>query len=216
MTVEHHHKDEALIVRSYKSVLQSVKKVPPRAAWLIAVVVLLVAVLVGSWFYFTTSATAAASAVWLSWWENAQTSSPADLDKFAKDAAHQGTIQARFARAEAADRRMQEAVPHLGAPTPADRAEAVAQINEARTAYEDLVKESGDAPALMQQCLMGAAKANEVLGDLDKAKQFYQQLAHDHAATALGKEAEARVKALDDDNAKATMAALAHEYAPQK
>ena len=207
-----HHKDEDnLLTQSYKSILQAVKKPPSRTTWLVLVAVLLAAALVGSWFWFTSSATASSSAVWLQKMETPRTA--ADLEKFAQNSDHQGTVAGRFALAEAARRQMQ-AVANLGDVT--QRANALADIGKARDTYEKLVKESGDTPALMQESLMGAAKANETLGDLGKAKQFYQQLAKDYGNTALGREADARLKALDDENAKKVMETLKDEFAPSR
>src|SRR5439155_708872 len=82
-----------------------------------------------------------------------------------------------------------------------------------RETYERLAHESGDNDALLEQSLMGAAKANETLGDVGKAKQFYQQLAQ-HSKSVLAREAEARAKALDDENTKKEIETLAGEFAP--
>ena len=54
----------------------------------------------------------------------------------------------------------------------------------------------------MQESLMGAAKANKMLGDPDKAHQFYERLAKESPPSPLTREAEARLKALDDPNTK--------------
>ncbi len=104
-----------------------------------------------------------------------------------------------------------QAVVNLGS---VGRTQAGPQIQKARDSYEKLVRESGDTPALMQESLMGAGKANELLGDLDKAHQFYQQLAKDYPNTTLGREADARLKALDDPNSKKEIDALAAEFKP--
>ncbi len=209
MTVEHHHKeDDSLIAEWWKSVLKTVKTPPSRATWLVLIVVLLVAALVGSWFWFTASASATNSELWLKKYETPPTT--ADLERFAQDPNQQGSVQAHYALAETARMQMQ-AVVNLGS---VGRTQAGPQIQKARDAYEKLVRESGDTPALMQESLMGAAKANELLGDLDKAHQFYQQLARDYPNTALAKEADARLKALDDPNSKKEIDALAAEFKP--
>jgi hypothetical protein len=212
MAVQHHHKaDETLIARSFKSVMQAVKKPPSRTTWLILIVALLVVVLAGSWFYFTSSATASSSSLWLDWMQKSESGSPAALEKVGQDSGQQSSLQARFAQAEAADRRMQDAVAQLGSVI--ERIAAVKEIETARDTYERLVRESGDNDALLEQSLMGAAKANETLGDVGKAKQFYQQLAQ-HSKSVLAREAEARANALKDENTKKEIESLAGEFAP--
>lgn len=213
MTVEHHHKgDETLIAKWLKDFKQAAKTPPSRTTWLVLIALVLAAVLAGSWYYFTSTATASSSGLWLKKYETPPVA--ANLDRLAQDPAAQGSVQARFAQAEAAGLRMRKAVALLGSAT--DRDNAVKEIVQARDAYQKLILESGDVPTLMQQSLMGAAKANEALGDLGKAKQYYSQLTRDYGATALGKEAEARSKALDDENAKKEMETLASEFAPSK
>ena len=188
MTVEHHKGDETLIARSMKSVVDVVKTPPSRTTWLLIVAVLLIGVLIGVWFIFTASATAASSALWV---KLDQTPSD-DLVKFAHNAGNEHTVQARFALAKAARLDMQS-VAYLGSNV--DRNAALKQIEEARSKYQKLVEESGDTPALMQESLMGAAKTNEILNDLGKAKQFYERLAHDYPNSVFGKEAADRIKA---------------------
>jgi arsenate reductase-like glutaredoxin family protein len=206
MTVEHHKAEETLIARSMKSVADVVKTPPSRTTWLVVVAVLLVGVLIGAWFFFTASATSASSALWI---KLDQTPGD-DLMKFAHSPNSERTVQARFALAKAARLDMQS-VAYLG--SNADRKEAVAKIEEARSTYQKLVEESGDTPALMQESLMGAAKTNEILNDLAKAKRYYERLAHDYPNTVFGKEAADRVKALSDDEEKKAVEALSTQFA---
>ncbi len=198
-----HHKDEeSLLARWYKDFLTAVKQPPSKSTWLLLVVVLLAAVLIGSWFWFTSSSNASSSELWLKKFQTPPT--PADLEKFAEDPSQKASVQARFALVESARRRM-AAVADLGSDA---RAKAAPEITKAKDIYEELVRDSGDTPALMQESLFGAAKANEALGDLAKARQFYAQLAKDYKDTVLGREADARIKALDEDAAKKDMQAL--------
>ena len=206
MTVEHHKGEETLIARSMKSVADVVKTPPSRTAWLVIVAVLLVGVLIGAWFLFTASATTSSSALWI---KLDQTPSD-DLVKFAHNANNERSVQARFALAKAARLDMQN-VASLGSNT--DRKEAVAKIEEARSTYQKLVEESGDTPALMQESLMGAAKTNEILNDLPKAKRYYERLAHDYPNSVFGKEAADRIKVLSDDEGRKDVEALSAQFA---
>src|ERR1700736_2453749 len=161
MTAEHHHKqDEPLTARSFKEFLQTVKTPPSRTTWLVLVVALLVVALVGTWFYLSSTATASSSGLWL----KLDQAGGDDLEKFAADPGHQGSVQGRFAQAEAARRDLSRplladeaghvldpggAVALLGSST--YRGKALEEIDKARAAYEKLVEKSGDTPALMQE-----------------------------------------------------------------
>jgi hypothetical protein len=206
MTVEHHKGEETLIARSMKSVVDVVKTPPSRTTWVVIVVVILIGVLIGAWVLFNASATASSSALWL---KLDQTPSD-DLAKFAHSPNSERTVQARFALAKAARLDMQS-VAYLGSNT--DRNAAVQKIEEARSTYQKLVEESGDTPALMQESLMGAAKTNEILNDLPKAKRYYERLAHDYPNSVFGKEAADRVKVLSDDEGKQHLESLSAQFA---
>jgi hypothetical protein len=217
MTVEHHKEDETLIAKSLKSFLEAAKAPPSRTTWMVLIGALLVAVLIGSWLFFTSTAAASSSALWL----KLNQTPPADLTKFAQESGQQGTIQARFATAMNARRDMTW-VADLGSEFPPDaegrtpRDKAIQHITSARDAYQKLAQESGGVDALLQESLMGAGTANEILGDPDKAKEQYKRLATEFPNTALGKEAAERVKALDDESSKKEIKTLAAEFAPPK
>jgi arsenate reductase-like glutaredoxin family protein len=206
MTVEHHKADETLITRSMKSVADAVKTPPSRTTWLVVVAVLLIGVLIGAWFLFTASATSSSSALWL---KLDQTSGD-DLVKFAHSPNSERTVQARFALAKAARLEMQN-VAYLGSNI--DRKDAVQKIEDARSTYQKLVEESGDTPALMQESLMGAAKTNEILNDLAKAKRYYERLAHDYPNSVFGKEAADRIKVLSDEEGEKDVESLSAQFA---
>jgi hypothetical protein len=210
MKATHPKEEKSLLTRSFHRFLQAVKKPPSRTTWLVLVVLVLVAVLVGSWFWFIYNGNAASSELWREYAETPRT--PSDLERFGNDPTHKGSVQARYALADAAGLLMRS-TEKLGDLTQADQARA--DVTKARDIYEGLMRDSGDVPDLMQKSLLGAAKANEVLGDLGKAKAEYQQLAKDYKDTTPGQIADARIKALDDANAKAAMDAIAAAYPPR-
>ncbi len=166
--------------------------------------------LIGVWFYFTATATAASSTLWT----KLDLTGGADLQKFAQESNHQNTVQGRWAEVRAARLDMQD-VALLGGSN-AERDKAATEIEGARAIYQKLVQEAGDTPSLMQESLMGLAKSNEILGDLGKAKQYYDQLARDYPKTALGQQAQQRSKALDDPDVKDQIQTLAAEFAAPK
>jgi hypothetical protein len=69
-------------------------------------------------------------------------------------------------------------------------------LEEAASLYEGLVGESDDPAVLVQEALMGAARARECLGDLGKAEQLYTQLRDKYPQSARGKEAAAALDRL--------------------
>jgi len=213
MTVEHHHKhkdDETLLERSLRKAADFAKTPPSRTTWLVLVCLALAGTLIGVWFYFTATAAASSSTLWT----GLDLTGRADLQKFAQEANHQNTVQGRWAQVRAARLDMQD-VSLLGGSN-SDRDRATTEIEEARSIYQKLVQEAGDTPPLMQESLMGLAKSNEIRGDLDKAKQYYDQLARDYPKTVLGQEAQERSKALDDPDVKDQVQTLAAEFAAPK
>lgn len=209
MPVEHHHKtNEGLLTHSLNRAVEFAKTPPSRTTWLVLVCLLLAGTLVGVWFYFTGTATASSSALWT----KLDLSTGDDLTKFAHD--QENSVQGRYARILAARKDMQD-VALLGGPN-VEREEAARKIEDARAIYQKLADEAGDTPALMQESLMGAAKTNEILGDLDKARHYYDRLANEHPKTALGQEAKDRRAALDDPDTKDQVQTLAAELAAPK
>ena len=206
MTVQHHKEDETLITRSMKSVADVVKTPPSRTTWLVVVGVLLIGVLIGAWFFLSWSATSASSALWI----KLDQTSDDDLVKFAHNSNNEHKVQARFALVKSARLEMQN-VANLGANT--YRKDAVQKIEDARTIYQKLVEESGDTPALMQESLMGAAKTNEILNNLDKAKGYYKRLADNYPNSVFGKEAAERIKVLSDEDGKKNLESLSAQFA---
>lgn len=212
MTVEHHHKhkdDETLLERSLRKAADFAKTPPSRTTWLVLVCLVLAGTLIGVWFYFTAAAAASSSSLWT----GLDLTPRADLQKFAQEPNHQNTVQGRWADVRAARLDMQD-VALLGGSN-SDRDKATTEIKSARDIYQKLVQEAGDTPPLMQESLMGSAKSNEILGDLDKAKQYYDQLARDYPKSALGQDAQQRSKALDDPETMGQIQTLAAEFAAQ-
>jgi hypothetical protein len=79
-----------------------------------------------------------------------------------------------------------------------DRAAAQGNLKEARDIYAKLVRDCRDDPILMQECLMGEAKAKESLGDLDGALTAYLTLLNDYKDGYLAQEAEEHKEQLQD------------------
>jgi hypothetical protein len=94
------------------------------------------------------------------------------------------------------------------------RAEAIDNIENAKTAYEEAIPQCSDAPLLAQEAMMGAAKAEESLmgipkadspgemrGTLERALELYQKLADTYPDSFQGKAASQRAQELRDKGA---------------
>jgi tetratricopeptide (TPR) repeat protein len=93
----------------------------------------------------------------------------------------------------------------------ADREQALSDLREARKLYADLAADSSvrDSHALLgAEALMGVAKADESLGDLDKALDGYKAVVKAYPKGALHDEAEQRVNYLNDADNRGRLKAL--------
>jgi tetratricopeptide (TPR) repeat protein len=112
---------------------------------------------------------------------------------------------AQFDRARVLLRRGLE---HLYSP---DRDSALADLREARKLYGDLAADAfirDSHPLLAEEAMMGAAKADESLGDLDKALEGYKNLVKTFPKGALHEEADKRATYLADADNRARIKAL--------
>jgi hypothetical protein len=189
--------------------IQGIKEGPSRGTVLFIGVIAAAILLYGAFRYFANSSEAANSARWLLLDE---ISSTAQLDSFVKEKDVQDTMPGRVGRFQLARTNLLEGIRKLGF----SRSSGIDAIQEAATLYEKLIDESSKVPLLQQQALMGAAKANEALGDLDKARGFYQKLAQSHKDSVLGKEAEEQLTRLGAETANKDLAELVKEYANPK
>jgi hypothetical protein len=115
--------------------------------------------------------------------------------------ANRGTTAARTARFEEARYRLEFGVKNLG--NKGQYPYAVENLKKARTKYDELAAESRDTPVLVQEAMMGAAKAEEALaassdGSIEKAVELYERLAKATPSSFQTKAAEERAKALKD------------------
>jgi hypothetical protein len=188
--------------------IQGMKEGPSRGTVLFLIAAGLVVILVLAWRYFATSAEESDSARWLRWDSLA---SPEQLKNFGDDKDVQGHVQGRLARLEEARRDLYDGLRDIGV-VGAARTQAPESIKKSAELYDALVNEFSDKPLLHQQTLMGAAKAHESLGDYEKARSFYQQLAQKYGSTVLGKEAADQMKRLETGEQNGDLQALREEF----
>ncbi|HEY7156628.1 MAG TPA: hypothetical protein VH575_21850 [Gemmataceae bacterium] len=187
--------------------IQGMKEGPSRSTVLFLVAIGLILLLILVWRYFSSSAEESASARWLQWDNLA---SPEQLKKFAENKEAQEHTPGRLARLAEARRALYDGLRNLG--DTVGRAEALKNIRSAADLYGKLANELADKPLLHQQVLMGAAKAYESLGEIDQARNFYQQLAEKYAKTNLGEEASEQLKRLEAAEQNGDLKALREEY----
>ncbi len=189
---------------------------------IVLAVVLFAAVVILGWRYYARTTSEGRSAMWVA------VDFATDEDRLRtiiKE--HPGSEAARIARFHLARAEMQDALSRLASPNSEERRKAGDRLQEVRSQYAELAKEVTDEPVLVQEALMGVAKADEVLasvpkadndnemrGSLEQALASYQDLAKRYPDTFLGKEAAQRAKELSEHatQVKAFYIALSKEH----
>lgn len=158
------------------------------------------------WRYYSDATSRTRSAQW-SAVEEAFTAD--DLERIIKE--NPGTVAARTAKFHLNRFRMDEALAGIGGPTREEREKAADTLVEVRDRYSDLIRESANQPELVQEAMMGVARADEVLAavpqkentnepraKLDTARTAYEELAKKYPDSFLGKQAAKRAAELAD------------------
>jgi predicted negative regulator of RcsB-dependent stress response len=180
--------------------LRNAKEGPSRQVLVIWGVVLLAAAIGLGWWYFSRHSEQENSA------ENRDLQEATTRDDYKKIAdAHPNTPAGRMARLQLARMSLREGLEHIYSGLSDDRANARSRLEEARDSYRQLATDFKDSPIIVQQCLMGEAKAQESLGQLDDALAVYQRLANEYPDSALGKEAKERVAFLQNADHRAEL-----------
>jgi tetratricopeptide (TPR) repeat protein len=184
------------LAKTLGQTIQGLKEGPSRTVLVVVVLVALAALLVGTWLYFSSASKNADSALWYQWDGLATTE---QLDSFLKNKELDETAQGRLSRYLAARRDLYEGLRSLGQ----DSKSAQGDLKKAAEQYSKLAAEPAKVPSLNQEALLGAAQAYEALGDYDKAKGFYSQLAEKYKDTLQGHHAQQQLDRLNNaDNQK--------------
>jgi len=117
------------------------------------------------------------------------------LEEFAKQNA--GYTQGRMARFQMARLTLFEGLRDLGRQETRER--ALKSLEKAVETYDKLCKDARDIPLLHQEALLNSAKANESLGNIDKAMDKYNLMQTSYPETALGKLGKREWQRLDKD-----------------
>ncbi|MFQ3650109.1 MAG: hypothetical protein SNJ75_07240 [Gemmataceae bacterium] len=188
---------EALATNELAKGLETVAETvthPPKTALYWGLGLGVVAIVVLLFLFFLWSANAASSARWVALSEAAFPEQLALLDA---EGTLKDTAQGRLLEFKEARLALAEGMRMLGI----NRNNAGKSLQRAVEKYESLMKSAGKIPLLHQEALAGAARANEALGELDKAKKLYAQLADSYKNTALGEDAKKQLARLERDAA---------------
>ena len=171
--------------------------------WGVILVGLAVAI---GWRYYANSTYQARSEEWTA---VERAGSAADLEKIIND--HPGTVVARIAKLHLNRYQMDRALGHIAGSVSDERLKAANSLEEIRNSYLELSKSISNEPELIQESLMQAAKADEVLSaipkadnakepreSLDTAQKAYEELAKRYPESYLGKQAAQRAQEIDD------------------
>jgi tetratricopeptide (TPR) repeat protein len=223
MKAEHRKELETNALANYMgTMLQKAKEGPSQKVLITGGLIVLVVVLVGVFLWYAFGSKDKDAERWVQWntitqAPNADPAPPKEeiaklraaypgkldpwlqrlyvLNKFEADNAN--TTQARMARFQKA-RLLLDNSQELGSGlslTPHDT--TLKCIGEARDLYEKLITEASDEPALAQEAILNSAKANEDLGDFDKARKLYEQLKKDHPKGMYVAQADKALARLD-------------------
>jgi hypothetical protein len=183
---------------------QSFKEGPSRGTIIVVSVLVVVVLLFYAWRYISQSSEETEAARWYEW---DSINSPAQLKAFVDNKEAQGSLQGKLARFQQARRDLSDGLARLGV----TRTDALASIKRAAETYGKLADECDDHPLLQQEALLGAAKANEALNEIDKARTLYKRLADKFPSTAMGKSAQKQLARLDKSSTDKDLEQLSKE-----
>ncbi|MFL5245442.1 MAG: tetratricopeptide repeat protein [Gemmataceae bacterium] len=175
--------------------VEAAKAGPGRTTWVVAGVVVLALALYAGWRYYSDSAADKRTTLWL---EVDEATTPEALDEIIQKSSN--SIPGQVARLEQARLSYRQGIERLYSAT--DRGKAKADLQKAQELYDQVARESSNPPVMIQEALMGSAKARESLGEVDDAVAAYEKLAKDYPTSALGKEAEERAKQVRENETK--------------
>jgi hypothetical protein len=206
MKAEHRKELESnVLVEKLTKAYQGIKQGPSRSSLVWIVLLVVVVVVFVAWRWFSSSSSASNSARWM---KLDDAVFPEQLETLTNEKDFHGTTQGRLAQFKEARRHLREGLKELGQ----NKTKGGEQIREGIKIYEDQLKDSGPTPILRQEALLGAARGHEALGQIDKAREYYERVRKDHPGTQAAKDAEKQLERLDSDANKADLRDLEQKY----
>jgi hypothetical protein len=220
MKAEHRHQLHTNVLADRMGrLLQGMKSAPRSTSTLVWVFIVLIFATFVVWQYAASSLGRDRSALWTSLDQATHDPGNGPGRLQALETVNPGTIAARAAAFQLARWKLQQG---LGLIATDDRARAVPLLEEARVLYGKLVDQCTTDPLLAQEAMMGRATAEESLaiqpaatqetqvdgkseeakgeehgGSLNKALEYYRELAKKYPDSILGKKADERAKELE-------------------
>jgi hypothetical protein len=236
MKAEHRHQlhTNALADR-VGQLLKGVRSAPKSTSTLIWVFVLLALGTVAVWQYAAKATVSERSALWTDVDLAARDVGAGPVALHAIEIRNHGTLPARAAQFLLARWNLQQG---LGSLVGDDRVRALPLLSDARKLYGELAPQCVDVPLLAQEALLGRATAEESLagivepaettgtsatdgseqtkeekraGSLNKALEYYEELAKRYPDTIAGKEAEKRAQQLQQRTSRSEIEQLYDE-----
>jgi hypothetical protein len=202
MKAEHRKELETnVLAQQISRAYEGLKQGPSRSTvlWVGGAVAVVLIFLLFRWF--TNSSESTSSERWM---KLDEVVFPEQLDLLLNENDLKDALQGRLARFKEARLNLGQGLRDLAS----DPDRNVKRIEKATGLYEELSRSSGRVPLLHQEALWGAAKGNEALGEYEKARALYKQLADDYPASAMGKDAKKQLERLDDKTTQAELAEL--------
>jgi hypothetical protein len=208
MKAEHRKELETNVLASQLGrAYEGLKQGPSRSTLFYVGAAALAVLVVFLFRYFLSSSETASSERWARLDEAVF---PQQLQQVLDDGEMKGTPQGRMAQFMEARSKLSDGMRDLGS----KREVAIKSITRATELYEELRRTRGRVPLLHQEALWGAAKGNETLGEVDKARELYRLLAEEYPAASLGKEAKKQLERLDSKSTQAELEALKKAFSP--
>ncbi len=172
----------------------TIDQVKPVSQWLVTGAVVALVALVG-WGLYSSFSRAGTAKAWTQYYFSMNNASPEDFVMVANS--HPGSSAALWALQTAGDELLAQGIDSLYR----DRKRGEEQISEAIEHFEQ-VKQKAYQAEIRVRALLGLAQAHESIGELDKAKDYYQQVISENYQTAITNIAATRKAFLETSGGK--------------
>ena len=207
MNAEKKRANEPVLAHQLKGALEGIKHGPSRGTVYTIIAGAAVLLIGGLFRYFYLASQAATSERWVQFDEAVF---PEQLTALEDVAGFKESPQGRLLQFKLARQKLAQGLSNLASQPELGKKD----LEKGTEIYESLASSAGRIPLLHQEALWGTAKGSESLGELDKARKYYERLSKEYPASALGKDAAKQIARLAKDRKDA--AALAKMLLPSK
>jgi len=201
--------EKNLLADELDRAIDTIKRGPSMSTVFLAVLLLTLLMAFLAFRYFSRSSESLASERWT---KLGNVVFPEQLNLLLSEADLRDTPQAKLAQFKEARLRLTQGLRDLGT----KGVIAHKNIQEGTEFYEKLTEGTSKWPLLFQEALWGSGKGYEALGDLPKARSFYERLVKEAPNSALGKDAKKQLERLDSPAGQSDVLELSKAFAPPK